>query len=346
MKTFEDMYYLFIPLLFWSILALIKVRINHICCDNSFDKTSTDAMRVFAAFGIVLVHMPMHIHSPYLPFLEVSGYWNGMIVGFFFFLSGYGLIKSYLIKGNDYLNSFWEKRLKGIVPSAIIAIAIYFIIDVMENVFSVKSFITSLTTGNFIRPAGWFVQTLLIYYLVYYLSIRYIKKLSISLSLMLFFSIIWIFIIRQMEWESYIWSSVLAFNSGTFIAVYERKLKKYFQDHQIMILFCIMIISIIEIALFLYKDRIIPSTLNCAIYPILFMPLMYTTGFAKWKWISFLSGITYEIYLMHFIVLEHSRYWPYRSEYYFILSFILIVIVAYIVKMSSNYLLNIEFYNR
>lgn len=331
------MNYLFLITLLWAIFAILKV-------DHSgnivyqFDKTATYAMRSFAAIGIVLVHMPMYISSPYLPFLKITGSWNGIIVGFFFFLSGYGLLKSYLSKGNDYLSHFFRHRLGKILIPAFVATIVYFIVDELEGTFSAERSKYLLMTGNFIRPAGWFVQTLIIYYALFYFCMKYIKNVCYGLAIMFLFSLLWIIVVRNvLHWNSYIWSSVLAFNSGTIMAYMESKFRGggYIQ-HRRACLLVVLVFSMLEFCLLTYNHHAIPSTINCAIYPILFMPLIYATGFVKWHWVAFLGSISYEIYLMHFIVIEQTRYWPFRVEYWFAISFIIIVLASWIVNRTAN----------
>lgn len=86
------------------------------------DRTTTNCCKGIAAIIIMLHHISFRLSN--LPvFVKMIWYIAFPIVGFFFFMSGYGLTCG-LMKKKDYLQGFLSKRLLNIfVPYVIVAIA-------------------------------------------------------------------------------------------------------------------------------------------------------------------------------------------------------------------------------
>lgn len=81
-----------------------------------FDVRRTNSLRGVLAILIILHHLSSKIDILFLKWFHDFG---APIVSMFFFVSGYGLIKSYLKKGTAYIDGFLAKRLGKILPPCI-----------------------------------------------------------------------------------------------------------------------------------------------------------------------------------------------------------------------------------
>lgn len=86
---------------------------------------STKAIQGFCAMTIILHHLSQRLTEQRLlfPFSQIGV----LLVGVFFFSSGFGLIRSWRTKEN-YLNSFLKKRLLVVLVSFYVTTIIYLLI--------------------------------------------------------------------------------------------------------------------------------------------------------------------------------------------------------------------------
>jgi membrane-bound acyltransferase YfiQ involved in biofilm formation len=110
--------HLFSPLdpLIAILLIVVSVRfckIRSVTEFHSFDVAHTLPLRGLLALAVIANHMQGFFPHPYLKALTCLG---TSAVAIFFFLSGYGLMKSYNRKGQAYLQGFLPNRLRKIWP--------------------------------------------------------------------------------------------------------------------------------------------------------------------------------------------------------------------------------------
>lgn len=132
-----------ISLLFVIVLLLIFYLLapSFISPKSAFlERESNQCFRGILALLIVF----HHLCKRYVFLMSSEGNAYGItVVGLFFFFSGYGLVKQYVLKGESYCNGFVLKRAKKLLPS-------FFIIAILcalaENLLNVK--ILELGGGN------------------------------------------------------------------------------------------------------------------------------------------------------------------------------------------------------
>ena len=104
----------------------------------------------------------------------VLGY---LSVAVFFFLSGYGLTLQYQKRGERYLKNFLQQR---IVPLYIINIFLIFFYWGARALFgeqiSWRLLVSSFVFGGTVIASGWYLQSILLFYGLFFLSFKYFKK--------------------------------------------------------------------------------------------------------------------------------------------------------------------------
>lgn len=124
-----------ISLLFVIVLLLIFYLLapSFISPKSAFlERESNQCFRGILALLIVFHHVCKYYVFP----MSSEGNAYGItVVGLFFFFSGYGLVKQYVLKGKSYCYGFVLKRAKKLLPS-------FFIITILcalaENLLNVK----------------------------------------------------------------------------------------------------------------------------------------------------------------------------------------------------------------
>lgn len=100
-----------------------------------------------------------------------------LAVTVFFFLSGYGLQKSYITKQNDYKKNFLLRRLPSVlIPYLIVTVLYWFMYFLEETRYSVKDIILAILKGKPIVSYSWYIINILIFYVAYRLLMTLCKK--------------------------------------------------------------------------------------------------------------------------------------------------------------------------
>ncbi len=141
---------------------------------NYLSKQTTNCLKFIFAIAVVICHL-----FSYQPFGKGMGI--GMIitafgylsVSCFLFFSGYGLTISYMNKGNEYFNGYLKKRILPIYVIQVILIIIYTLFNLLvEGKVDYKQVVMSFFFGNTIIQYGWYIQMIIVFYLIYYLVFK------------------------------------------------------------------------------------------------------------------------------------------------------------------------------
>lgn len=103
---------------------------------------------------------------------EYLGY---LFVALFFFCSGYGMFKSYETKVN-YFENFFVKRAFPIIITWFLTSSLFFIVRSVKDVPFSFSTIFSIGGPSMLNQYGWYVDIILILYLLFYLGFFRAKK--------------------------------------------------------------------------------------------------------------------------------------------------------------------------
>ena len=163
------MFFLSVLLFFVLLISIFKNR-----NDEGFSKDATLPLRGVLALCIVLHHLSLRLMYmiPEASFFNLSEFikWGEPIDSVFFFMSGYGLIKSFLKKGTNYLDGFLTGRLSKIMIPYIICCVLYIPFN-NNNLSSILGLETWKSDCPFL-PSSWFVIIIFISYLFFYISAK------------------------------------------------------------------------------------------------------------------------------------------------------------------------------
>lgn len=126
-----------------------------------FDKDKVVVLKPFLALGIVLSHL-----SWYSIYLHDFQRWGALIVGIFFFISGYGLSYSLHYKVGYIRNFFLHRIAKALLLPYMGALLFYFVLNGNWSDYSFFDHI-SRVSGPSLIPNDWFVFALVYCYMVF-----------------------------------------------------------------------------------------------------------------------------------------------------------------------------------
>lgn len=197
-----------------------------------------------------------------------------------------------------------------------------------------------LSKGITVLPNSWFVYALLFFYLLFYVSARYLKK-----NMVIFISsivIVYILILAWRGFHQHWWMTSTAFPFGLFYAKKEEWfIKKWSNDllYYFTVPFSLFIVAICAMIgiklIYTLAYIMLPFAIVCLLSKINIERL------SKVRVLSFLASISYEIYLCHGIWILFL-YGKVKSNVLFIIIiYSLTIVLAYTIHKVENPLLKL-----
>jgi peptidoglycan/LPS O-acetylase OafA/YrhL len=299
-----ELFFLIVLLLLLGALVSVIARRRKPFELKNFDRDRSLSLKAFLAFLIVLHHSSQPLCKNGETFFFQFWFWGPAIVGLFFFLTGYGLLKSLKSK-EGYMKTFMRKRFLKILPPYIIAIVIYQCYIACTGNFDFGILVSDFMKGCPPIPNSWYIVAIILFYLLFYFVFRFIRSIGVSLVLMWLLSIAYMVIIKYIGWGDWWWISTLALNVGMTYSYFEPSIKEKIGKHPL--LSCIVAIALLA-ALFAFtyfdlaKNFIsgFPSySLAFWLLPLFVIFAIYYIGMPQGRLFMFLGNISYELYIVH-----------------------------------------------
>ncbi len=230
------------------VLMLIKIKIapKGSIHEDFLSLEQSKILQGLAAVGIIFHHLSQYITN-------YGNEWRGPITVFsnigilfttiFFFCSGFGLMRSLQSKP-DYLKTFLRKRIPAVLIPFMISNAIYLVLVGMYfgSVNSVIESLVCLFGFRLVNTNTWFLVEILILYLAFYFTHRFIKKpgkamgaMSIIVVLMITVSLL---LGHDTSKDGGLWfmgewwyNTTIFFLAGLFMAKYYDKVLAFLKKH-------------------------------------------------------------------------------------------------------------------
>lgn len=194
-------------------------------------KEVTFCLKGYLCLCVLLHHLYLFTgffaHTYFGHFLNRLGGWA---VAVFFFISGYGLFQSYLRDGRQYLRAFLRKRVLPLYLTYLFFACVYGITSYAT--LSIKTVVTSLTYGGTIVSFGWYFQEIFVFYLMFYLAFRFVKKKETGFLTYALLSCAYLFFSFYFGGH---YLSVFPFTFGILVAQYKIHLDHIMEKHSILI---------------------------------------------------------------------------------------------------------------
>lgn len=299
------------------IVPVNKIDINKY--DEYFSQSNLNYIRGIACVIVVLSHISIQLGGEGV--LIASSNLGPMAVGVFFLCSGYGLMHSKMIK-DHYMDRFLLKRLpKVLIPFWIVNII--FLIEqslLFGEIFSIDEIIQYTLGIKLICGHAWYIQCLVILYLVFYITNKFIQDNRLF-SIVLFFEVVGLKILFFIAGNK-LFGEILPFGIGILLACIPKdKIKdlaaKYYKLFFCVLFFLYMItylyMSIIKWHIssffmnsFLIDDIMLTLCQNSFVLLVIWIMMKYQVRSRASK---FIGGISYEVYLLHQIAIDCVITW-------------------------------------
>ena len=273
-----------------------------------------------------------------------------MAVAFFFFLSGYGLQKSFITKGDDYRNGYLSRRILPILLPYLFMTVIYWFAHLADgHLYSFSELISELRGGHPLVSHSWYIINILLFYFVFYILMSLFKgRYKIMIAGALCWNLLYTFFCIKLGFGEWWYNASHLLIVGMIWALYEKKItdvitKAYF--------FITPVIWIIFITLFLIKYYNVFDFPNFHIIIKFFIDFFFVIGilllFLKIeignKVLGFLGDISFEIYISQGLPQQFLRGNHINIENDFLYAVCVIIstiAIAYLLHLLLTYVKN------
>ena len=335
-----------IALLIITIIGMRPVKPFSSFNDDYLSLSTGKYYRGVFAIVIVLHHIMQNTSTGYI----MPQFLGAGVVGvaFFFFMSGYGLQKSYMKKGTDYRKGFLIKRLAPILTEyVIVTIICQLLYLTLGTVYTPIDVFRKIAEGFPIAPASWFIISISVFYIVYYLLMVVCKKHYMFMVVGAFiYCILNLIVCKKLDFGMWWYDANHLLVIGMLWAILEDKILPFIKRFYIVLA---PVIWICFIGVYLFDGTIltyihIPHpdfviavvTTTLFIFSFILFSLKFTIGN---KILEFLGGISLEIYLMHgvFTMYFHADVIYINTDILFALAVIACAIItAYLLHFVSK----------
>lgn len=328
--------------------------------NDVLDKYNSNKIKGLLAILIIMHHLSIYIKDVILfKILTIIGI---IAVSAFFFYSGYGLMTSYL-KKESYIKDFLNKRIMKIVIPYIIAIMFTGLAYLLTRQLTPRKIFNSLVEGEPIVRFSWYVLAIIILYVVFYLSAKFLKRKKMINIAVFGGTILYCIVVNNVLGFNNWWvNSCFAFFIGIFWASYKERYTITLKDKNKIIRYAIILLIILfviigfqfftseyaamdiinntDLADDIMRQPIPVINMNIICIVLLFMLFNILEKVRlNDKVFTFLGNISFEIYLYHGLVmylLRNSCYYCRIDYIYAILVIGLSIILAKLMNVANN----------
>lgn len=291
-----------------------------------FDKRNTDSIRGLTAIALVVVHAIEDNFLDYNIIINLIGQCGFLCVAVYFFLSGYGLIFS--VQHNDkYLDRFLiNKALRLLIPVYSSEI-LYIIFYLISGKITFDDLIDIVLFWKYVR-FSWFVISIGIIYIIFFISFSYVKKFNQALFFIFLIFVTYIICIL-LSINSIYYKCIPAFIVGCLFALYYKNIKLFLMRIYLSS-FCFIGVIVFLVGV----GKLGNNLIKAGLYSIaLCVSIIYFSDKIKItsRAITWLSTISYELYLIHGLVIVMCK----KSDNY--LSIFVIIIISLILATGLSF---------
>ncbi len=315
-----------IALMVWGARVSRKGEWN----EDSFGLSQFKSIQGYFAVCIMFHHMAQkscaYWHNPSvivhgLDFFIEIGF---IFVGFFFFCSGFGLVKS-KIKKPDYMKGYFRRRFVPVLLVFLVTTLIFRVVRIVSDTNDTGIFNPWAIGGCALtNPNAWYVITQLLIYVLFFLCFRWCKNVKVSIVLMSLCVIGWTLHLDWFMFGTWWYNSIYVFIMGMLFAEHEEAITGFLRKGFVFLLPLVTVLMFVVFGAseilrfngqwfgkmpewFFRWVILILQNLSSALFVLFFLLLSMKIRFGN-KVLSFFGTLTLEFYLIHGLFVELFGY--------------------------------------
>lgn len=271
------------------------------------DRTTTNCCKGIAAMVIMLHHISFRLSN--LPvYVKPIWYIAFPIVGFFFFMSGYGLTCGLLQKKN-YLQGFLSKRLLNIIAPYVIVAITWIGLEIMGGGQTPARAFAEAFTIRYIQPL-WFIWVIIAAYIVFYTVFKH-TEIDVGTYCFVSITVAYILISAFVNPRDEMYASIIGMPLGVLWAEHEKKIDACFETNFLKkefiaaAMFVVLFTGRLVLSILGFDNQLFQTVLRNIITIAFIVPLIELLKKVKIqkRFLIWLGTISYEIYIIHPFIL-------------------------------------------
>ena len=316
------------------------------CCKN---KTLLP-QKTAGLFRIVFEIMVL-CHHLYQPVSVVGRRINSLLgpiaVAGFLIISGYGVGKSYLKKGEAYLSNLLKKRIPHTYATIVVTNLFYlsFFFITKDSFKSVWGFVTSVLylpiSKDYVVLSNWvyFMADLLIYYVIFFVVMKIFKKkkkrlvfTAVTMLVMCAVIIVILTIINNQTGSSRYLRACVAFPVGLLLSKWDDVICQFLTTYKRLTFLGVLALAIIATGLS-YNNRMYSEYFANTFFALSLIIHSFG-GSVKGKYVDFLSKNVLYVYLVHEWAFKMIRY--INRDIHFMVDMLIVIVFSVSVALLIN----------
>ena len=114
---------------------------------------------------------------------------------------------------------------------------------IFHKAYTISSIINVYKSGSSIINNGWYLNSILVIYLIFYFSFKFFKNIKISYLIFSFLIFVYIFVLKRIGFGIWWYNSMIGMIFGMYFEIFEEKIKRVLSTHFYKILLIISIWS-------------------------------------------------------------------------------------------------------
>lgn len=324
----------------------VRIKVLPVAEKINLDRGYTDFIKIICCLLVAASHYAQNYiinsYGEYNLFLNLLSTQGGYIgVSFFFFLSGYGLMCSQLVKQDSFVVFIKRRMSKVYLPAVYVSIIWLIVLTLIPTLQQEANLLIDMSKWGLLKSLGsvfllnffdsvlWFVKVILVLYIVLYIYVRLSKSRYDYIRLLYLISAtLCVTAFTYYRIAPFASVSVPVFTCGILVAEFN----KWFSDK--IIFYSFTIIAIICTLAFLGKDSniLLHGVINyLLIISWLLMSYFYPVQIKGIP--AFFVNCSYDVYITHKKVLLAMNV---LHVSYSLLSFMIIAILVAVIEYYSR----------
>lgn len=285
-------------ILIFIVLLFPYKNVKYYKKEQYLSKYNTQQLKGVSCIMVVIVHVASSLTTTG-GIMALPSNIGFLAVGVFFFISGYGLLTSYIQKEN-YVEGFISRRFVPLLIPFFISNIIHLIVEIslFDRTYSLPDIVCYVIGIKLINSFHWFIRSIIVLYLLFYLCARFIsdkKKMMVILTI----SVVVFACVDTMQ--------MLPFVLGIATSLFsDEKLVKYMKNYKVLMLLSILVFGFtylycavihwhvnIGLVFNIFMECVCENTF------VIMVILANTRVINTSKITDFIATISYEVYLTH-----------------------------------------------
>lgn len=329
---------------------------------NYLSRENTDCFKGICAMMVVLCHVCSRTGVGATiglgPIYSALGYWG---VSGFMFMSGYGLTCS-LTKSHakvNYLYTFVRNRIFPIYLLMLLLAVLYYILKIILSPQSPTflDLIHSFFFGSTVISFGWYLQCIVLIYLLFYVAASLtIKFWSSSINTPLLISVgigmlLYVGLCLALRLDATWYETVFSFVVGVFVSCYKMQVENWLSTKVRTIVTFLIFVGLFICCFVLgggpYLEgiwKIIYKMLSSVLFCLSCLTMMRCLSLVN-PVTSFLGSIYLEIYIIQGVIylILRNKYWSLDSNIYFMIAITLVIAGAKLIKpLTTSFMRSVK----